>query len=344
MIPVDFGVEEITSYLGQTLFYKIDGCFHHFVLFDESRDYNVLTQTHYPRFELVSLLNKHLESSNQKNRYELSSGGKIEFTHGLSNLTICIFPNGTNISFDFLRNEDPVYTQIISDFKVYKSSQEEVKSSKVDDLISSIYDNPKIHKNSDKLDTNDLVNLCFEKQLNQGELGISFTNLYHGLLSDSIEDASDLLTLLKNEFEIIQNTQECNCGDEACFFDTMKKSQVEYLNGDYISEKGKYDFSLVKTDFLKLWTGLSYYQKTALSYLNYTFDNSTLFNLSFLLPDFDVLDYISKMCSPFQPDSENEQVIRKEITLVNYMVDCAKQAGFDELADLFNKERKARIK
>jgi hypothetical protein len=76
----------------------------------------------------------------------------------------------------------------------------------------------------------------------------------------------------------------------------------------------------VTQDFDKLWETLTHRKRAALLYLYHEFENTTLLNLAFLRPDFDLKNYQFLMCTPLQPDSNDEKIIRKTSTLANYMV------------------------
>ena len=54
------------------------------------------------------------------------------------------------------------------------------------------------------------------------------------------------------------------------------------------------------------------------------FGNSTLLNLAFVKPNFNLINFQFLMCYPYQPDSEDEKWVREVSTLSNFFIQLEK--------------------
>ena len=75
------------------------------------------------------------------------------------------------------------------------------------------------------------------------------------------------------------------------------------------------DSGKVEYDFDRIWSGLPSRKKVSIIFLYKGFQNSTLFNLGIVKPNFSLMKYQFLMCYPYQPDSEVDQWVR----VANYL-------------------------
>ncbi len=148
----------------------------------------------------------------------------------------------------------------------------------------------------------------------------SLFDLYTILFQFDNKDFEGLLSMLLQNFEYIYQNTQCDCGSEGCFFDLLKSNQTHFFKGSYFLGNLGINFDKITDDFRALWSSFSKRQQVTLVYLFRKFENSTLLNLAFLKPDFDLYRYQILMCHPYQPDEPDDFIVRYISTLANYFL------------------------
>jgi hypothetical protein len=318
---MDFNVDICCEKGNETLFYSIEDLFFKFVWLFEGKSVNSIRQYFILRYELASTFKQHILSGNKNYLYKLSTGVEIEFI-GLDKETtdIILYVSDSLTEFNININEQ-IKQYLFSDLQVLQDISE-VKNTKAKEKLS----NKLAKQNPDNYDFNkiltdkDLEIMLFEKQISPKKPKRSLTKIYEIMSTDEIKNPKWLKRMLFENFEYIYTNDQCNCGSDGCFFDILKKNQVHFFNDNYYDENGEIDEEKVGRDFDTLWENLSFRKRAALLYLFDEFENSTLLNLAFVRPNFDLKNYQFLMCYPLQPDSKEEKMIRVTSSLANYFV------------------------
>lgn len=119
--------------------------------------------------------------------------------------------------------------------------------------------------------------------------------------------------------DIAQYASGCNCGQEHCFGPALLHTLEEFFG-----EKEKYfqnnvvNTAIIEKQFYHLWENLNILERGMLLLLDDCFENSMMYNLFFLSKDFDLRKYLRLMSYPYQPDSEEEAIVRHVAGIVNY--------------------------
>jgi hypothetical protein len=318
---MDFNVDICSEKGNETLFHSIEDLFFKFVWHFEGNSFNSIKQYFILRYELASTFKQHILSDNENYLYKLSTGVEIEF-RGFDKETtdIILYVSDSLTEFNISINEQ-IKQCLLSDLQVLQDISE-VKNTKAKEKLS----NKLAKQNPDNYDFNkiltdkDLEIMLFEKKISPKKPKRSLTKIYETMSTEEIKNPKWLKRMLFENFEYIYTNDQCNCGSDGCFFDILKKNQVYFFKDNYFDEKGEIDEEKVGRDFDTLWENLSFRKRATLLYLFDEFENSTLLNLAFVRPNFDLKNYQFLMCYPLQPDSKEEKMIRVTSSLANYFV------------------------
>lgn len=319
-IAADFGALPITESEEQTLFLNVDKVFYKFVWLDQSKGYSQLEQFYLLRYELASTLKSHYDSKSEESEFTLTSGELIRFFGRGKTLEVYLKPHLSSIVFNIPVSSDLVIN-ILSDLEKLAAIRSEASNNSIETLLKDLVENKShLKKLSESFTTADLEFVLFEKAILVERGGNDLTSLYRFALNEDLSDPSELSFSLLEYFENIYNIESCECGKDSCFFDMLKANKQHFLNSDYLTQEGDFENSKVEADFKKLWENLTINKKAALKYLYNEFRNTTLLNLAFIKPQFDLMDYQYLMCYPYQPDSEDQDWVMEVSTLANFVV------------------------
>ena len=327
IIPVDFDVEEIehNEINNRTFFYKRNNdCSileHHFVCL-EGGLYDQISQFKILRFELAKFLFKNLNSNKKYVHQKLSSGDKafINNKNGDYILTLVFSEETQKIELNFTNpKEDDFLVRILyKDIELYKNAKKYLAKEGGLKVLTKHRLKSKLQEYLTYLSNEDLELVCFEGYLSRQKKlklpSFSLTNILKKRINE-LDEVSWLISFLFENIDFVYNNQECNCGDSECFFDVLKENQQFFFNKDYLDDNKEINKKKLEEDFLNLWTRFSIKQKLSLKLLESEFQNSTLLNLYFLQPNFNLSEYQRLMCVPYQPDSYAESQLRSVSTM-----------------------------
>jgi hypothetical protein len=206
-----------------------------------------------------------------------------------------------------LIDNEPWLSQVKTDLELLKS----IRNTSSNELDSFLQDWAKSlsidYFDASLLNEKDKEHLLFEQTvLRKSEkkmhpFGVS--DIYPFVFQNEIEDGfiESFEEMLKNTF--LQET--CDCGSPDCFFDELKANQRAFF--PHLTSTDKFNF---KHEFETLWNALKPKQKGALLYLYNELGNTPFYSLGLFREDFDLSRYQELLCSPYQPDSEDEQALR----------------------------------
>lgn len=330
-IPIDFDVEEIdhNEINSRTFFYKRDNdCSileHHFVSLEEGMG-NLISQFKILRFELAKFLFESINSNNKSIQQKLSSGYEVFINDkkGDQILTLVFAESNQKIELNFTnpKEDDFFVTILYEDIELYKNTKKYLAKEGGLKVLAKYRLKSKLQEYLTDLSDEDLELVCFEGELfRQKKIKLpsfSLTNILKNRINE-LGEVSWLISFLFENIDFVYNNQECNCGDNDCFFDVLKENQQFFLNKDYLDENKEIIKKKLEEDFLSLWTSFSIKQKLSLKLLESEFQNSTLLNLYFLQPNFNLSEYQRLMCVPYQPDSYAESQLRSVSTMAAWL-------------------------
>jgi hypothetical protein len=319
-IKFDFGAELLCELRDEALFFKTDKLFYKFVLFSKANSSNTISQFYLLRYELVELLKRHLDSNTDEHFYTLSSGEKVKLSGPEEQLEILLLTNFSDSTFNIV-SDIRLKNNLISDLNILNSNKEQSTPKAKEKLFKKLLGkNSTIEMIPSELSEREYEVLNFESALSLDKSKHSLTAIYKMIFRENLSDTSMLKFYLMANFEYVYNRERCDCGDDGCFFDLLKQNQLYFFKNNYNNEMGEVDSVKVENDFDEIWSSLSMREKVAMNFLYHRFGNATLLNLGFLRPTFDMFNYQYLMCFPYQPDSEDEQMVREVSTLANYLV------------------------
>lgn len=285
-------------------------------------------QIYFLRYELANYLKSHIDSNSVENTFILTSGEELNYAGNKEQLEINLKTHFSDTVFHIPNNNELIQT-LLADLNILDSTREKLNSIGKDKLVAKLlaklvdgrlYD----EEIRNKLTEKDLEIIHFEKALSKNKSCYGLFDIYKILLNENLADTNGLKSNLMENFDLVYNNDSCDCGDKGCFFDLLKENQLYFLRNSYHNENGEVDSDKVESDFDKIWTSLSIRKKASVMFLYNEFDNSTLLNLAFVKPNFNLLNYQFLMCYPYQPDSEEEKMVREVSTLSNFLIQLEK--------------------
>jgi hypothetical protein len=319
-IKYDFGVELICENGEDALFFKADNLFFKFVFFSNVDSSITIGQFYLLRYEMVKLLKNHFDSNAKDNRYTLSSGEEVNFTGDEEQLEIRLLTSFSGSIFNIV-NDDSLKNNLISDLTVLNTNRENITAKIKDKLLRKITGKDSQNEMiSNELSEEEFEFFNFESALPLKKSNYSLTGIYKMFSKGDPTDTKWLKYNLMSNFDFVYNKDSCECGHDACFFDSLKQNQLYFFKNNYFNSKGEIDQEKVERDFDLIWSSFSIKKKAALKFLFDEFENATLLNLGFIMPNFNLSNYQYLMCYPYQPDSEEERMVREVSTLANYLI------------------------
>lgn len=328
MIMFDFGVDLIHESQNQRLYFKVDKAFLKFVLIqfkDPSDNFTQLSQFYILRYEIVKRMDDFIKSNKEQKVFILTTGVHVEFLKKDAVIEISLKPESAN-TIRISSNQEEFYKAINNDLAVFQS----IRSDSSDDLIKEVSRILRFNKDDLQIQNSltdiDLEILQFEKKILASRTkNDCLTSIYRFMLKLDSFDNHWLRDNLIENFEFVYTNDTCTCGEESCFFPILKGNQNFFFKKDYHHEN-KVDKKLVFNDFDSIWENAKLKQKATLGFLYSEFQNSTLLNLAFIKPDFDLNRYLFLMCYPYQPDSKDENWVRTVSTLAHCFMQFSKQS------------------
>ena len=344
---MDFEVEEIfhNPEKNQSIFYKSDNhespFEHHFVYSQKGEGFNTfIDQSKFLRFELAKTIH---ELSNTKTDNKINTGCETSRKYSDSSVQLT---SGDKVFIDSLKNELIIRIQFVNSNQIlelnltnpdkkssitkcinedlirYENALKEVSKKEKTKLLELLNQSTSLNEHLNSLSETDLFLLHFENSIiseyNKPLPSYSLTNVLNEILEE-LNETEWLFSLLMENFDYVYNTEECLCGSDGCFFDVLKGNQREFFKDNYLNQDGLIDENKIKADLNKLWSKLNFKEKIALKYLATELQNSTLLNLYFLHPEFNLSEYQRLMCMPYQPDSEDEIWLRSVTTFAAWL-------------------------
>jgi len=323
IIKIDFNVEVISEQEEQSLFFNVDNLFYTLVWLDERDSFNRIEQIHLLRYELSNNLKSHIDSNTSDNTFVLASGEEVSFVGGQEQVEIEIKTHFSDTVFHISSNTELI-ENLQKDLVTLELAREGLSSTTKDEILSGLIGCLPNQEVRNEVVSEDLQIILFEKALSKSGPCYALSDIYKILLSQDFSDTERLNSSLMEGFDLVYDTDCCDCGNEGCFFEILKENQLYFFHKSYRDKEGEFDSDKVKRDFDLLWNALSTRKKASLRFLYNEFYNTTLLNLSFVKPNFNLTRYQFLMCYPYQPDSEEEKMVRKVSTLANFLIQSEK--------------------
>lgn len=320
LIKMDFGVETICVNEKEKLFLKVENSFYKLVWLNELDDNNRIEQFYLLRYELANHLKTYLDSRGENSTFILTSSEEITFAGNTDKLEIQLRTHFSDTIFKGSGHNEMILT-MLSDLNILSSHEEGLITKKQSKFLDDLLKNRSVDDEvSYTLTDKDFEIIQFEKTLLNNQSHNSLIDIYKILFNESLSNAEGLKVNLFLNFENIYNAESCDCGFEGCFFEMLKENQKYFFGKNYHDQDGIMDSGKVEYDFDQIWSGLSIKEKACLTFLYKEFQNSILFNLGLLKPNFNLMKYQFLMCYPYQPDSEDDQWVREVSTLSNFFI------------------------
>ncbi len=319
-ITADFGVELISEKGNEILYFKVDNLFHKFIFIDGGEASNELKQFFLLRYELAKCLKSYIDSAYSENRFVLSSGEEMNFGGDKKQLGIDVKTHFSDTVFTIPVNNELTKT-LLSDLELLDTTISDLDSAAKNRITMKLVEDPmKIQGVEDKLTDEDFEIIQFETNLSEGTLRFNLFNIYKTLLNENLTKTRRLKSYLIDDFDYFYTTESCDCGNIVCPFDMLKENQLHFFNNDYYDRYGDVDPEKVEHDFDNLWATLSLKERAILLYLSHEFQNTTLLNLGYLKPDFNLAHYQFLMSYPYEINSPDEIRLIEVSTLSNFFV------------------------
>lgn len=323
----DFGVDLIHESQNQRLYFKVDKAFLKFVLIqfkNPNDNFTQLSQFYILRYEIVRCMDDFIKSKKENNAFILTTGVNVEFRNKDAVIEIFLKPESSANKIRISSNQEEFYKAINNDLSVVQS----IRSDSSNDLAKEVSKILRFNKDDSQIQNSlteiDLEILQFEKKIiTPKNTKDCLTSIYRFMFKHDSFDNHWLRDNLMENFEFVYTNDSCTCGEESCFFPILKENQEYFFKKDY-HNKNRVDNKLVFNDFDGIWGNLKLKQKAALGFLYSEFYNSTLLNLAFIKPDFNLNRYLTLMCYPYQPDSKDENWVRTVSTLAHCFIQYSK--------------------
>ena len=302
-IPLDFDVKLLNKVENLHLFHGLRTLHHHLVCYINA-DVNTVLQKHISRYELaLCMLNSQPNSLPQS----LLCGDLLHFDHSNPLALIYYVQIEPHTHLPILIDNEPWLSQLKTDLELLKT----IRNTSPKELDIFLQDWAKSlsieHFDASLLDEKDKEHLLFEQtvlrksEIKKQVFGVS--DIYPFVFQNEIEEG-----FIESFEGMLQHTvfqESCDCGSPDCFFDELKANQRTFF--PHLTPTDNFDF---KHEFETLWNALKPKQKGALLYLFVELGNTPFFNLGLFREDFELSRYQELLCSPYQPDSDDEQALR----------------------------------
>jgi hypothetical protein len=318
-IPIDFGVKLLSKVHEEGLYGKAKGLLIHFVFTSNNDSSNTIDQAYVHRHELAQSIINFQETGNAESiSIKLSGGLTMVMSKTDNDLNINIQWINSNTSFSITRKRNNVLNCLFKDIETIRDIRKKPDHDKDFgiDLVQEIVGEKKVMNNFKHLLTVDFELMAFESTMKKKPF-YSISKIYKTAMNSDLSNIDSLKELLLQNFEFVHKITSCDCGDPGCFFDILKANQLAFFSDNYFSE-GAFNSGLVAEKFSNLWNELDFRSKVVLAYLSDEFWNSTLLNLAFLRPEFNLNNYQFLMTYTDQPDSEQDEFIRSVTTTAQY--------------------------
>jgi len=320
IIKLDFGVETICEIERETLFSRVENSFYKLLWFIELDSYNKIEQYYLLRYELANHLKSHIVSKKEDSTFIIYSGEEIVFFGNIDTLEINLKVHSSKTIFNISANNE-MMNILLSDVNILSTLRDDITSKTKNKVLSNLINDRSLGDEIIyKLSSKDLEIIKFDTTISKDRSCYGLTDIYKILLNENLDNTEGLKFYLLQNFEYIYNTDSCNCGNEGCFFEILKENQLYFFSNNYLDNEGEINSDKVEDDFDRIWSTLSKREKASLLFLYNEFQNSTLLNLAFVKPKFNLMNYQFLMCNPYQPESEDEQFISEVSTLSNFFI------------------------
>jgi hypothetical protein len=314
VIAIDFQVTKLVEHPPATLYYAPDELYHKFVIVETAGFGNVLSQYYAHRHELATFVSAFLESGNERESRALSAlvTLTLEGTREALSVTIQTPSIGTGINITKAQ-ASPFTSIILKDCELLSGIRLKQPVGG-----TSSKSNPEVRENViQMIRPADVELIAFEKAIAgpavvQDEVaGVS--PLYKVLLNSALEISDEGKQRVIDEVAYMDAKKECDCGNPDCGFEQLKATKEHFLGTTTAKE--------VETEWDLTWQSLPERQKAAVVYLNRTFNDSPLFNASFLLPSAKNQEAYDRLVTgDHQPDSAEARWIHQRIASARYFL------------------------
>lgn len=295
------------------LFHKRYPLHHHLVVLETVEGRNATWQKHLSRYELAYLF---LEDKTIKNK-ELRNKDMVYYRQDGSEHVVFYWHLQEYRHIIFVI-QDPSFFQIIREDAVVLS---EIRALLMKDDIKSLgkldawaNTNRTNHLDLGSLSLREREEILFElaltkkmKKKRNSVLGAA--DLYLEFLEELEVEAPHFWSAFEDTLNQTLTKETCDCGKDNCFFDYFKNIQKNFFES--LRPEGALDLG---PEIQKVWNSLEKRQKVAIRYLYDRIGLSPMICLGFLLEDFDLERLQRTICTPFQPDSDEEADIRMMTT------------------------------
>lgn len=303
-IPFDFDVSLIGQESDIAVFHGLRPLHHHFVFHVQSK-VNTLWQYHISRYEMASL---RLQENGNKPQ-KMLNGDMINFRESAAKGSVYYLSKDEDSFFYFVLDAPTFDNGIDQDAELLKQIRANIQTNKpsIEKKLKAWAREEQISEASlAMLEAKDKECLMFEFALRKSKkrkqvFGVAdiYPFLYNAEIPEGFQDA--FISMLAQTIE----QESCDCGSLDCFFDELKANQRAFFPALTTSEHQGLAMA-----FEKLWSSVAIKQKGILKYLYSELGNTPFFNLGYFREDFELTRYQNLLCSPYQPDSEEEQALR----------------------------------
>ena len=322
IICFDFDVDFVSELLGQQIYAKVKGANYHIVIIAGDS----IKQASVNRFELVNELYDVVYEEQQQTAFRLLSNNVIlSVKNNDDKLEISMGINGATNTLPFLFEDSPIEDIVKSDLEVLNkiktndALQADFKAKTIEGLISD--NSQSVEGRVDLLTDIDFEAIAFEKETQDGIDEYCLSNLYFNFLEGDLRPSSSLVYSFYDSLEFLDRVasptiEEEENGDAAVYHKLMKSRSIYFIEPGLIEKEGV-DYNNIEKIVEQLWANLTVQQRVALLYIADYIEGNPIFSLSFFDEDFDLSFYHDIVCTPFQPDSNEEQQVLKADSLVN---------------------------
>jgi len=323
LVMHDFGVEPISDMKGEILFLKVDTLLYKFVWMDGNGQLNRIEQFLIMRHELAVALRSYIKSGKSPGKFELMHGARIAFSGNRKHLQLKFTTGMSKKAFPVTDNQGLFISTLLKDVEVLERNELKMNDTSKGKIRKALLGESNTQEGlQDDLNPEDWEILMFEHSLgrNRRKKLFSLSSIYSIFLKRDFTDVTSITLNLFSNFDQEYVIEHCDCGYEGCFFETLKANQRYFFKGDYHEENGEINNEKVLHDFGVIWSNLSPRQKAVLIFLYQGLGNSTLLNLAFVKPDFNLTRYQYLMCLPYQSDDPDEYMVRSFSTFAYYFI------------------------
>ena len=321
IIAADYGVELVTQNDENSFLAAPKGVLFHCVFFQKHSGYNEIKQFYIHRYEIASWLCNEIDSNTDTKPFPLAGDYiqiALKFDAGKPFLLITF----NEVTYSISLTDSDIGKIFKSDVEIYsKIDMESSKAAfkkKITTAILEEYDQNKKYSFS----PSSLTMAAFELKILKTKKSWQRASDYYKLLNYQYRDSKTLddamVYNLMNSLPIVVGKSECDCGSEGCFFDLLHTAYATFFNEEDLLTDGNLDQEKVSIQLNKIWNNLDSKHRAIMIFLDYEFGNTPLINFYLLTENADFEEYIYKMTYPYQPDSEDDAVVRGIISLVRF--------------------------